>query len=225
MEPRFSRGEYWLLETVVQDGRQFLYLPEPGVGRALNKPGHGLDRRALVDTFQRLFQTGLIGAATLRSGGCCGPFERSLSRPEIETALEETRDDQEALGPAYDETYFGLTAAGGRQWEAFAAPDWGRYIQRYERRSRFGRWTIGVLVSPDPTQVDHLLEGARFMGHAVDQNHVHRRSIRPWQATYWKQLPHGYLASYRFDEVESNWEDAPYRFMRLCENRRWCRWI
>ncbi len=130
MEPRFTRGEYWLLETVVEGGRPFVYIHAPEFNQALNKTGHGLDRASLVDTLERLFQNGLIGAARLSAGGCAGPFQRRLSRAAIEAALDETRNDDEDRDSAYD-----------------------------------------------------------------------------------------------FDEVESNWQDAPDWFMQLIDNRRWCRWI
>ena len=198
MEPRFTRGEYWLLETVIRQGCPFVYIHGPEVSQALNKPAHGLDRASLVDSLDRLFQTGLLGAAMLREGGCSGPFSRSLSRAEIEAALEETRDDYEARGSAYDETYYGLTPEGGRQWELFAAPDWERYVQYYDGPSRSERWMNGIIISPDLAQVERLFEGVRYMGHAIDPEHVHRRVLSPWQATYWKQLTHAHLISYRF---------------------------
>jgi hypothetical protein len=217
MEPRFTRGEYWLLETVVEGGRPLRYLNEPGVENALNKPGHGLGRESLIETLFRLFESGLIGFSRISAGGCSGPFVPGLSRSEIGAALDEGM-------AATDETYYGLTPEGGRQWEAFAVPRWDLYIERYERWSRSGRWAIGVIVSPDRCQAERLLDGARYMGHIVDRDYVHRRQLRPWQATYWKQLQVGYLVTYRFEQVECNWEDSPYWFMLLAENRRWYRW-
>lgn len=220
MVPRLTRGEYWLLETAVEVGPPVRYLAAPRLDQVFNKPGHGLDRASLVETLERLFQSGLVGVARLSEGGCSGPFSRALTRGEIDACL-----DEPGYGEGFDTTFYGLTAEGGRQWEQFAAPDWDRYIARYTRPSRSGRWDIGVIISPEPHQVDRLLEGARYMGQAIDDTHLHRRVVRPWQATYWKRLTRGYLASYRFDEVESNWDDAPLWFMKLVDNRQWYRWM
>lgn len=218
MESRFTRGEFWLLETVVERGCPLRYLKEPAASQALNKPGHGLDRAALLDTLERLLQMGLIGFSRVGTGGISGPFDLRLDREEIGAALDERPR-------ARDETYCGLTHDGGRQWEAFAAPNWERYFQNYVRYSRNGQRTMGVLISPDNSRVERLFAGARYMGHAVDHKHVHRRVLRPWRATYWKQLPLAYLVCYRFDRVQWNWEEDLEAFMRVKYIQRWCTWI
>ena len=63
INPRFTRGEYWLLETVAEmkfpirliDERESLEID-------LNKTAHGMNRTLLIETLQKLFSEGLITA-------------------------------------------------------------------------------------------------------------------------------------------------------------------
>ncbi|WP_406698838.1 hypothetical protein V5E97_08130 [Singulisphaera sp. Ch08] len=73
MEPRFTRGEYWLLETVVEGGRPVLFLRSPWIEAIFNKPGHGMDRQSLVEALERLFRMGLIAASKLSEGDVPAP--------------------------------------------------------------------------------------------------------------------------------------------------------
>ena len=62
MEPRFTRGEYWLLEIVVEREFPVYGLIDSELEWSLNKKGHGLTRAALVETLHRLLSAGLIYA-------------------------------------------------------------------------------------------------------------------------------------------------------------------
>ena len=106
----------------------------------------------------------------------------------------------------------------------FAAPDWGRFIERHTRPSRTGRKELGILVSQDQCQINYMLEFAYSMYQTVDQMSVRRRIIRPWQATYWKQLPYGHLVAYRYNDIELSPEADRSYLWHLMENRSWCRW-
>jgi hypothetical protein len=216
MNPRFTRGEYWLLETVVEGSRPLCFLPEPGVSQALNKPSHGMHSVMLMDTLEGLFDLGLIHFARYGNEGT-GPMAGCLGRKEMETAFEER------LGSPF-QTHYALTAEGGRQWEAFAAPRWDRYVECSTRYDRSGSREMGVLISPDRARLERLLNGAHHMGQAVNSKHVHWRVLRPWQATYWKQLPEAHLVCYRFEEFKFNFGDNPHWFMKFYENRGWYRW-
>src|SRR4051794_33270916 len=120
--PRFTRGEYWLLESAVEHGWPLYTLVAEDVGLVFNKPGHGMDRDELIETLVSLFRRGLIAARDrVTSKGVYGPFAVALDRDAIEAALDEDLFSQE--------TYYGLTSEGGRQWEAFARPDWDVFIE------------------------------------------------------------------------------------------------
>ena len=58
MEPRFTRGEYWLLETVVEHELEICVLVDDDLELRLNKRDHGLTRPSLVETFYRLLPRG-----------------------------------------------------------------------------------------------------------------------------------------------------------------------
>ncbi len=53
MEPRFTRGEYWLLETAVDKQFPVSALMADNLEEILNnKKGHGLTRTALIETLR-----------------------------------------------------------------------------------------------------------------------------------------------------------------------------
>ena len=62
MEPRFTRGEYWILETAVENRFPVADLMDNDIEVTLNKKGHGLTRTALIETLHRLIASGLISA-------------------------------------------------------------------------------------------------------------------------------------------------------------------
>ena len=62
MDPRFTRSEYWLLETVVEHEFSVCALIGSDLELLLNKKGHGLSRVSLVETLHRLLVSGLIYA-------------------------------------------------------------------------------------------------------------------------------------------------------------------
>ena len=62
MEPRFTRSEYWLLETVVEHELEIFALVDDDLELHLNKKGHELTRTSLVETFHQLLSLGLIYA-------------------------------------------------------------------------------------------------------------------------------------------------------------------
>ena len=68
-----DRGEYWLLEAVVESWLPLDVLESPELEMCLNKTGHGLTHTELVDTLDRLFQDGYLqgqhaGADRRRAG-------------------------------------------------------------------------------------------------------------------------------------------------------------
>jgi len=212
MNPRFSRGEYWILESAVEHAVPFCFLAFEHVDWQFNKTGHGLDRSSLIETLDRLLRLGLIEARNQANE------PRELDRDGVEAALDEYVSTRDA-----HRNYYELTAEGGAQWEAFAAPDWDDYLTSWTSTNRSGCWNIGTVVGSTLWRLDRWLEGARFAGQVIDPAHLHRRCFHPWKATYWKTLPQGHLATYRFDEVEADFGEAPNWFMRLHENR-WYRW-
>jgi len=68
---RLTRGEYWLLETVVQEYCPLCFLnPEAydtpdGIELMFNKPGHGLSGLDLIETLSRLSAGGTLMSEVL----------------------------------------------------------------------------------------------------------------------------------------------------------------
>ena len=121
MEPRFTRGEYWLLETVVEHELEICALIDNDLELRLNKTDHGLARTSLVETLYRLLSSGLIYAKNEEMGFIS-------TAEQIELALDEPKRGVGVPLNGRKVTYYGLTQEGGAQWEAFAAPDWRKYI-------------------------------------------------------------------------------------------------
>ena len=122
MEPRFTRGEYWLLENVVEDEFAIGALVDTDLRLHQNKKGHGLTRTSLVETLHRLLASGLIYAKSEATGFIS-------THEQIKRALDEMKSRD--IDPVGKEklTFYGLTEEGSVQWEAFAAPDWQSYIK------------------------------------------------------------------------------------------------
>ena len=151
LEPRFTRGEYWLLETVVESLFPVSGLTDSDFEFSLNKKGHGLTRDALIETLHRLIGSGLIYAENKVDA----PISTS---EEIERALDEPRW---SIGSSVDRrtiTYYGLTPEGGAQWEAFAAPDWQRYIDASSRLTDDGRGIIWEVICVDKAWLEGYFE-------------------------------------------------------------------
>ena len=62
MAPRFTRGEYWLLDTVVEHELSVCALVGSELELLLNKKGHRLTRTSLVENLYQLLASGLIYA-------------------------------------------------------------------------------------------------------------------------------------------------------------------
>ncbi len=130
MEPRFTRGEYWLLETAVESRFPVSVLTANNLEEILNKTGHGLTRDALIETLHRLIVSGLISIEHEVDGviSTHQHIERALNEPRRISRVGERK-----------RTRYGLTQEGGAQWEAFAAPNWEQYIYQASL-ARSSRW-------------------------------------------------------------------------------------
>ncbi|MDE0688032.1 MAG: hypothetical protein OXI61_07700 [Candidatus Poribacteria bacterium] len=221
MEPRFTRGEYWLLETAVDKQFPVSALMANNLEEYVNKKGHGLTRTALIETLHRLITWGLISAKNKVDA----PISTS---EEIERALDEPRW---SIGSSVDRrtiTRYELTQEGGTQWEAFAAPDWQKYIDagcHYSEDYEYGMWE---LICADKVWLERYFESMCFYDpHEVTLESVERDYIAPWQATYWKQLDGAHRIRFREpDESEQeNFEPSPNAFPDMSYfDRAWCAW-
>ena len=82
MEPRFTRGEYWLLETAVDKQFPVSALMANNL-EYVNKKGHG-STRALIETLHRLITWGLISAKNKVEISTSEEIERAEPRWSID---------------------------------------------------------------------------------------------------------------------------------------------
>ena len=151
MEPRFTRGEYWILETVVESLFPVSGLIDSDFEVSLNKKGHGLTRASLVETLHQLISSGLIYAES-EVGGFISTHQ------QIERALNERGWEVDLINGKTIMHYYGLTQEGGAQWEAFAAPNWQRYIDASSRLTDDREGIIWEVICADKDWLERYFE-------------------------------------------------------------------
>jgi hypothetical protein len=218
MEPSLTRGEYWLLQTVVEWACPLCFLDSEGyhdphsIEQMFNKPGHGLNRDRLIATLEKLFQEGWIMAKIKDE-----PV--FLTRHQIINALDETSPRQNDSC-----TYYRLTPKGGEVWEAFATPDWSRFILE----DRNDETHAGVITSMIPGRLEKYLRSLNLVQYEVDFDSAQTEEIGPWDATYWKVLPNGHRTRFQWSkEIDPLFgNDLLYlAFCGFCDFRdEWYRW-
>ena len=222
IEPRFTRGEYWLLETVVESLFPVSGLIDDDFEVSLNKKGHGLTRAALIETLHRLISSGLIYAESEVNG-------LISTDQHIERALNEPWGDTASIDPKTI-TYYGLTQEGGAQWEAFAAPDWQRYVDASSRVPDESEnvpdgYVVWEMICPYKVRLETYFKSMYMHGHCeVILESVMWDYIEPWDATYWKQLDGAYRVRFQDPDnavkSEHSLPDLPYSLLYQV----WCAW-
>src|SRR5687768_13425094 len=201
IEVQFTRGEYWLLETVVEAQIPICWLVSVSIEELLNKQTHGLKRDEIIQTLNNLFSMGLIEA--LNDDNDNGFI---LNIEQIESALNEKQVK------ITKRTYFGLTAKGGKYWESFAVPDWNLFLENNSTTLENNENLLGEILCADKKMVEDVLGGKQnYLNIKVIPESIIWDELRPWQATYWKQLPVGYRVRYEFLEpdVPVFWDQIP----------------
>lgn len=218
-QPRLTRGQYWLFETAVQLRIPLGYLVAEGYGNdssielMFNKPGHGLTHAQLYDCLSELFRDGLIAVSTLDDDRLWIPTDN-----QIVAALNAKRFDDAAS------LFYGLTESGGATWEAFAMPAWDRFIsEEYDYDELTGK-----VMCANRQRLDQYLNCLEL--NLVDQtilsDTVDIEELVGWQATYWKHLPSGFCASFRWSQKQPPYDKlSNLAFDGLCAMRdEWYRW-
>ncbi len=229
MEPRFTRGEYWILETAVEHLFPVSALSDSDsdLELLLNKKGHGLTRTALVETLHRLLSSGLIYAES-RVDFSDEAVAVISTKEQIELALDEPESWRGVPVAERKITYYGLTQEGGAQWEAFAAPDWQKYIEAGFQLSDDSEYIMWEMICADKARLERYFESHCFYDpDEVVLESVERDYIAPWDATYWKQLDGAHRI--RFREPDENEKEnlgvSPPWFPDMGYfNRLWCAW-
>ena len=219
-QPRLTRGEYWLLETVVDLRVPLHFLEADGYSEnssielMFNKPGHGLARAQLLECLHDLFHGGLIAVSTFADEPPWLPTDEQMA-----AALCAKRSDKSAL-------YYGLTEKGGAVWETFAVPDWDRFIlEDFDNENHTGKVMCATL-----WRLERYLGyfGLNLLDQTIDSDTVQIQDCGPWQATYWKQLPQGFCARFACGWTERGINRDQMKWLAfggLCAFRDgWYRW-
>jgi hypothetical protein len=178
-------NDYWLLDSVLEQKHALSLLGMESVEAIFDRPCHGMQRGMLIEKLALLFGQGLLVASSEERG------EFTPSADEIAQALDGTLD--------FD---YGLTAAGGAAWEAVSKPDWNRFVDGVfgedsedeidsQRRER-----AGAFCCADKAHLEKFMETIHLRGIVPHVPSIKWDEVSPWQALYWKQLPHAHRARF-----------------------------
>lgn len=219
MEPRLSRAEYWILETVAEAQVPLHWLgSESNFIQVLNKAGHGLDRAGIAAALEQMFEAGWLYVLA-QSGR---EFAPTRSQIERQLAAHDLAHD--------DWVHYGLTALGGAAWEAFACPRWERFVDETFYDPDHDPQDRAVMIGADRMLVYHRFEWMcnvgfhPYCGLRPLAKSAQWETLRPWQATYWKELPWGYRLEYEFVPHPHEPEPRNIAFEFLSHFPRWYDW-
>jgi hypothetical protein len=213
INPKFTRGEYWLLTTVAELAVPICWLDWDDIEEVLNKPGHGMDRPLLINTMETLFSGGLIIAHRFDHWDDC----LVLSYEQIDTVLDERQNKKEH--------YYRLTEKGGKYWETFASPNWNYYIDAgYELPDDNAIWH-GELICKTKEHLEKYFLSLRSHNYEVYAESIRRDVLRPWEATYWKKLQTGHRIRFKCKDKENEKDfNTPGTINQEWYDRLWCHW-
>jgi hypothetical protein len=141
----------------------------------------------------------------------------SLHADEIKHLAAHTSDSRYGLG-------VGLTMAGGLSWEAWANPDWRKYVDYREVPNEFwdnDNWVVCLGAISREVIQEHISEmesALRIKMHLLDERHV-----SPFDITYWKNVESGVVQVWwtDSDNSEESWREQDVCDMNLSINLRW----
>lgn len=186
-----DKNEYWLLDSVVESQYKLRWLVAKNLDEILNRPSHGLERDELVRVLDHLFQRGDLLAHE---------EEKSVTKRIFVPTQTEI---EEALAGRLT-CFFGLTAQGGARWEEVSQPQWDRYISD----GVYADPQEGEVIGSDRDLVEKYHSLSRYNSEVAVVSGSERWDVlRPWQATYWKELPVGHRLRFNYEWVERSPEE------------------
>jgi hypothetical protein len=211
-----KHGEAWLLETLAMFRLPVYCLTrnEHRMREWLNRGHHGLATNELVQTLQRLFESGDIEAFSDYDDdhGFCP------SESQLQAAIQK-RDKNMTCS---------VSRQGWARWESLANPDWRRYFEDIGRDGSHMEITAG---SRD--RLLEIVDNAEILWRVKMNSHaLVIERIAPWEPFPWKRLPEGFRANVPYEEIPSmfrSWEDAEAEHRRTrqrhVELRTWAKSI
>lgn len=241
--PRLTRGEYWILNSLVEHPYPLYFFsgPDRFLQDVFNRQPHGLTEDEVTLTLLGLFNAGWIEGEThprCTSGPQPPDVPFDPTGAGIRAAFEPQFYRREGDGPRRrrrdPEVTIRLTPEGGGVWEAFAKPRWEHFFQDFYEHPDGGR-SVKLLRAVDRTRGQQY---AAYWGELeeFDPAAIVWKPVAPFPATYWKTLPVGFEARVRCtpgcrarqdlssSEIRSRWqrEHAAYRDSERF--RRWWAW-
>ena len=221
MQIKLSRGEYWILESLISIKYPVCDYSSPDHEAIFNRPTHGLDHAELLDTLDAMVRSGWISAhwwdMLPDHDPETAPF--APTRKEIEAALVAPRlDSLRHPSERPPLMYAELTALGGSVWESFACPTWDAFMD-----VDLGMNGPGEFVAVQKWRLEKYLLHAHYLGTLIRLDTLQWDVISPWQATYWKTLPVGHRVRFENQQDHSipNWDLIPSACSRL---QKWYCW-
>ena len=219
---RLTRAEYWLLLKAATMRLPLWVIAAPegppwGVGtieESLNCLGHGLSHGALACTVQRLARRKWI---RLYRSSRCGEHREPLQADRHVIAAEFDRQRCEDGIGTYE-----LTPLGGEVFEAFARPEWDRYIEDFFLLSAVdGESAERQIIAADRRRLNRYLDAVRHE-YEVDpgSESIHERT--DWQPIYWKAPRAGVECRLRYRDRQPTHESSIRSAGSLL--RSWCEW-
>jgi hypothetical protein len=106
-----------------------------------------------------------------------------------------------------------LSAQGGSRWEAAVQPRWNLFVDTWVSYDP----DEGEIAAGDRGLIEAYRDAWPYIG-GNDEIIVGTETwetLRPWQATYWKTLPHGYRVRFRVKRIEPVMKPKPERIWDL----------
>ncbi|QDT15192.1 hypothetical protein [Alienimonas californiensis] len=233
--PRLTRGEYWILNSLVEHSHSLCGYgyPDRYLWLLFNRQPHGLSEDELVLTLLGLFNAGWIEGEV--DGETTTPFvpDGTTIRAALQSEFDHSDPDwPRLLHAATPPIHLRLTSEGGAVWEAFAEPRWEDFIDDFsDSNEPLENRTVRA------TRRDHGRQYLRCWAERdrFDPDAVVWKPVSPFPATYWKTLPVGFEAQFRCAPQHASGRMAAAEFERIdaltdralhCADRfrRWRAW-
>ena len=186
-QTRLSRGEYSILSLVARDPLALNLLAAENLDELVNRRGHRLSPRDLVDTLHRLFGIGYLEIDSKRPAGS----QELWTKQRIRALLKDR-------AKGFQGTRYRLTKTGGQVWEAFSQAAWHLFV-REDGPDENG---VGRLTCTDRRWLDVYLSSMSQL-YPLSKQPIKYTIIRSWRATYWKTLHNAHRATFRYSSPDT----------------------
>ena len=221
MNPRLTRGEYWLLARAVlfRMPVRMLSIPEGPpftdhtIQQVLNREGHGMSLSLLASTLMRMRRHGWIQLhASLRS-----------ESDDFADSKEAIRAELAVVRRFMEGAYYGLTPLGGEIWESFARPLWSLFIEDEDEPSCDEGVSMRHVITGDRELLRRYMSSVRHEV-AIVAGSESVTEMTDWKPAYWKPPMTGIRWNFQCRELRFDprylVHSASSRF-----RRSWCEWI